>query len=57
VIPFFIFIKNYRDGAILDQHHLQFLAEISGRKLGINVNEPLVTKPIERVPETIVESK
>ncbi|XP_060859936.1 AT-rich interactive domain-containing protein 4B-like [Metopolophium dirhodum] len=44
-----------RDGAILDQHHLQFLAEISGRKLGINVNEPLVTEPLERVPETIVE--
>jgi len=57
VIPFFIFIKNYRDGAILDQHHLQFLAEISGRNLGININEPSVTESLEKEPETIVESK
>jgi len=33
------------------------LAEISGRDLGKNINKPLVTEPVKREPETIVESK
>ncbi|XP_060868369.1 AT-rich interactive domain-containing protein 4B-like isoform X3 [Metopolophium dirhodum] len=45
-----------KDGAILDQRHLQFLAEISSRNLGININEPSVTESLEREPETIVEN-
>ncbi|KAL4135552.1 hypothetical protein QTP88_007156 [Uroleucon formosanum] len=44
-----------KDGAILDQRHLQFLAEISSRNLGINTDEPSVTESLEREPETIVE--
>ncbi|XP_060843777.1 AT-rich interactive domain-containing protein 4A-like isoform X3 [Rhopalosiphum padi] len=43
------------DGAILDQRHLQFLAEISSRNLGININEPSVTEPPEIEPEPVVE--
>jgi len=42
---------------MLDQRHLQFLAEVSSRNLGININEPSATEPHEREPETIVESK
>ncbi|KAL4135614.1 hypothetical protein QTP88_007212 [Uroleucon formosanum] len=44
-----------KDEAILDKQHLQ-LAQISARKLGINVNEPSVTKPLETEPEIMVES-
>ncbi|KAE9524346.1 hypothetical protein AGLY_015385 [Aphis glycines] len=43
------------DGAILDQRHLQFLAEISSRNLGININEPSVTEPPKTEPEPIIE--
>lgn len=52
-----LFIKNYRDEAIIDQRHLEFLAEISSRNIGIKINEPSVTEPLERDPETIAESK
>ncbi|XP_022168878.1 AT-rich interactive domain-containing protein 4B-like isoform X2 [Myzus persicae] len=44
-----------KDGGILDQRHLQFLAEVSSRNLGVNINEPSVTEPHEREPETVVE--
>eukprot|EP00102_Acyrthosiphon_pisum_P016283 XP_008187180.2 PREDICTED: uncharacterized protein LOC103310498 [Acyrthosiphon pisum] len=44
-----------KDGAILDQQHLLFLAEISSKKLGNNINEPSVTELLEREPETIVK--
>lgn len=44
-----------KDGAILDQRHLQFLAEISSRNLGININEPSVTEPLQKEPERIFE--
>ncbi|XP_060859014.1 uncharacterized protein LOC132936326 isoform X2 [Metopolophium dirhodum] len=44
-----------KDGAILDQQHLLYLAEISSKKLGINIKEPSVTEPLEREPETIVD--
>jgi len=57
LLKFSLFIKNFRDGAILDQQHLQFLADISSRNLGINLKESSVTEPLEREPETIVESK
>lgn len=30
---------------MLDQTHLEFLAEISSRNLGIKINEPTVTEP------------
>ncbi|XP_025196742.1 AT-rich interactive domain-containing protein 4B-like isoform X3 [Melanaphis sacchari] len=42
------------DEAILDQRHLQFLAEISSRNLGINISEPSVTEPSRIEPEPIV---
>lgn len=57
LLKFSLFIKNFRDGAILDQQHLKFLADISSRNLGLNLNEPSVTEPLERDTETTVESK
>lgn len=50
------YLNFYSDG-ILDQRHLQFLAEISSRNLGLNVNEPLVTEPSELDTKPIVERK
>lgn len=44
VSKLFYLINIFSDGGLLDQRHLQFLAEISSRNLSININEPSVTE-------------
>ncbi|KAL4154109.1 hypothetical protein QTP88_001942 [Uroleucon formosanum] len=44
-----------KDGAILDKEHLLSSAKVSSKNLGINIDEPSVTEPLEKEPEKIVE--